>query len=81
MQVRSPNRAPKNVQQRGELIFKMDFWFWFELVAIIIMSVFSWWMYFSWVNSRYNDEDKDVTDAFSPEEYTIRKNMRFFMGK
>lgn len=59
----------------------MDFWFWFELVAIIIMSVFSWWMYFSWVNSRYNDEDKDVTDAFSPEEYTIRKIMRFFTGK
>ncbi len=59
----------------------MDFLSFFEIVATIIVAVFGWWMFFSWVNSRFNDEDKDVTDAFSPEEYTIRKIMRFFMGK
>lgn len=59
----------------------MDFWLFFEITATIIVGAFAWWMFFSWANSRFNDEDKDVTDASSPEEYTIRKIMRFFTGK
>ncbi len=58
----------------------MDFSF-FELIATIIVGVFGWWMFFSWINSRFNDEDKDVTDASCPEEYAIRKIIRFFMRK
>ncbi len=52
-----------------------------EIIAVITVGIFSWWMYFSWINSRFNDEDKDVTDAWTSEEYMLRKIIRFFTGK
>ena len=50
----------------------------FEFIVAAVLFVFGWWMYFSWLNSRFNDEDKDVTDAWTPDEYIFRKIIRFF---
>ncbi len=54
------------------------------LIAVILMILVITsriWIFLSWLNSEYNDEDKDITDATSPEEYILRKIVRIFTKK
>lgn len=54
------------------------------LIAVILMILVITsriWIFLSWLNSEYNDEDKDITDATSPEEYILRKIVRIFIKK
>lgn len=51
------------------------------VIVRIIIFIMGIWMLLSWVNSQFNDEDKDVTDASSPDEYIVRKIFRFFNKK
>lgn len=54
------------------------------LIAVILMILVITsriWIFLSWLNSEYNDEEKDITDATSPEEYILRKIVRIFTKK
>lgn len=53
----------------------------FDIVFSVILVIFSSWIYFSWANSRFNDEENDITDASCSQEYLIRKFVRFFKKK
>lgn len=56
----------------------------YEIIQVILYIAIAsvWlWIILSWLNSEYNDEDKDITDATSPGEYLVRKFIKFFIRK
>ena len=55
-----------------------DLW---EMLIYVLLSFLGIWLYLSWRNSRFNDEEKDVTDASCLSEYVIRKIFRLFIRK
>lgn len=52
-----------------------------EFFLRIIGGIAGLWMSFMWINSQFNDEEDDVTDANSFYEYWIRKIARLFKKK
>ena len=54
---------------------------WFDSIAWVIAFSISGWIFLAWLNSRFNDEENDVTDAASAEEYCFRNIVRIFKWK
>lgn len=54
---------------------------WFDSIAWTLAFLISGWIFLSWLNSRYNEEDSDVIDAASAEEYFFKKIIRIFKRK
>lgn len=50
-----------------------------EFIIIVALFIVSIWIYLSWRNDQiFGDEDKDVTDAHTLQEYVFRKIIRLF---
>ncbi len=54
---------------------------WFDSLAWTIAFLISGWIFLAWLNSRFNEEENDVTGAASAEEYFFKKTIRIFKRK